>query len=919
MWGWALVVVGLVCAVPAHAKERFVRHIGIDDKLLPENVLAIEQDATGFLWFGTGGGLVRYDGVRLEPWSPDTIRGSVARIATHDGELVAGIWSGPTYQVTAAGTSPLRGPDGAPLVGVRDLWFDRRGRLWVTTAAGVLRREHGVWSMPLANTGAAKAHRVREGFAITGRALWAIDEADRVRQVAALDDSAEYVLPMPDGSVMVSLWMGTVHRYRDGVLVERFAGRGVPRMMVHRGDVVWVIHDNAIAAIYPDGRREVLADRESIANRGTCLLVDREGSLWVGNGRGVFQFTEPDTVTWNEDDGLPTEGVRWLARTSEGLWVLQWGYAMGRIDHRRAEAVPDMALGQACVDTRGVLWGTRAQLGAPAARLVSRRDGAWIDHGELGKRASCRAGRDGVWIANAQTLWHTRGDEVREVGRHPIGEAPVIVESRTGTLYVAGDNQLCASDAATLAWTCHAIAFEPVVAMTETPSGALWLGSSRMGVARWTRAHGLEPLAQAPSRSVHVIEPARDGGLWLGGAGFLWHVTERDAGFDVVERLGPDNGVPAFNPIDLLEDEAGTVWATIGAGVLELPRSARNRPPPVLTPALIDAAFDGRAHVDALAAGDNSVKLQIASLSYRDPASIRFRVRLGDTWSAPSPQSVIQLVDLPAGDYRVEIAAAAHDAAAWVTAPTATAFTVVRAWYLRPPAWLAGGALVVLALVIARAIRARLARRLERERLGIAMDLHDDVGSSLGGIGLMAGLTADGAVDEETRREAATRIVQSARSLGDALSNIVASLRDDAGSLPVLARSLETRASMLFPDARPRLVVDYPPAWPDIRIDRRVSRNLELIVAEALHNAAKHAGAAQVTLVGRATGRELTLRVEDDGCGTGRSARKKGLGLASMRRRAARIGARFAIVSPPHAGTRVVVDVDLAKAREVSR
>src|SRR5918993_1025374 len=32
-------------------------------------VWAIDQDAAGFLWLGTDGGLVRFDGVRFTPWA----------------------------------------------------------------------------------------------------------------------------------------------------------------------------------------------------------------------------------------------------------------------------------------------------------------------------------------------------------------------------------------------------------------------------------------------------------------------------------------------------------------------------------------------------------------------------------------------------------------------------------------------------------------------------------------------------------------------------------------------------------------------------------------------------------------------------------------------------------------------------------
>jgi signal transduction histidine kinase len=101
-----------------------------------------------------------------------------------------------------------------------------------------------------------------------------------------------------------------------------------------------------------------------------------------------------------------------------------------------------------------------------------------------------------------------------------------------------------------------------------------------------------------------------------------------------------------------------------------------------------------------------------------------------------------------------------------------------------------------------------------------------------------------------------------------------------------------------------------------VLLDRRVERNLRLIVLEALHNAAKHARADTVVLAARASRDQIAFRVEDDGRGTPDGS-TGGLGLASMRRRAERIAARLAIVSPSGSdrGTQVTVAVELAATR----
>ena len=54
------------------------------------------------------------------------------------------------------------------------------------------------------------------------------------------------------------------------------------------------------------------------------LVVDNEGSLWVGSSVGLLQIPEPDTVIFSERDGLPNGGVRYLKKNEEGVWSAAW-------------------------------------------------------------------------------------------------------------------------------------------------------------------------------------------------------------------------------------------------------------------------------------------------------------------------------------------------------------------------------------------------------------------------------------------------------------------------------------------------------------------------------------------------------------------------------------------------------------------
>jgi signal transduction histidine kinase len=93
---------------------------------------------------------------------------------------------------------------------------------------------------------------------------------------------------------------------------------------------------------------------------------------------------------------------------------------------------------------------------------------------------------------------------------------------------------------------------------------------------------------------------------------------------------------------------------------------------------------------------------------------------------------------------------------------------------------------------------------------------------------------------------------------------------------------------------------------PDVpELDPRVQAAAFRVAQEALHNALRHSDASEVTVTLSRTRRRLVLEVADDGTGFDPSLASSGLGLASMRERAAAVGGVLRISSAPGAGTRV--------------
>ena len=101
---------------------------------------------------------------------------------------------------------------------------------------------------------------------------------------------------------------------------------------------------------------------------------------------------------------------------------------------------------------------------------------------------------------------------------------------------------------------------------------------------------------------------------------------------------------------------------------------------------------------------------------------------------------------------------------------------------------------------------------------------------------------------------------------------------------------------------------------PEETLPVRVQHELLRIAQEAISNAIRHGKPTVVALALRWGPQNLILQIEDDGSGipTTVPVKSEGIGLNSMRERAAQIGAKLVIQTGPSRGTRIIVTVPIS-------
>jgi signal transduction histidine kinase len=187
-----------------------------------------------------------------------------------------------------------------------------------------------------------------------------------------------------------------------------------------------------------------------------------------------------------------------------------------------------------------------------------------------------------------------------------------------------------------------------------------------------------------------------------------------------------------------------------------------------------------------------------------------------------------------------------------------------------------------------------------REQQGLLHTLHDSLGQTLTGLGMLAtGLARQPPAATVERATQIGQLAQQAITQVRQLARGLFPLEIDAHSLMPALRELASTTKTFHGI---HVAVESGDSVPIG--DSRVATQLYRIAQESVTNAVKHANASAITIALRSDPGEVLLQVKDDGAGiTGRKS--EGLGLRIMMYRAVSIGATLAIEPAAAGGTTV--------------
>ncbi len=218
---------------------------------------------------------------------------------------------------------------------------------------------------------------------------------------------------------------------------------------------------------------------------------------------------------------------------------------------------------------------------------------------------------------------------------------------------------------------------------------------------------------------------------------------------------------------------------------------------------------------------------------------------------------------------------------------------------------------------------------IERERLRIARDMHDDLGAKVTQISILSELAKRDIEKEKSVETQIEEISTIGKKVVNALDEIVWSVNPKNDNLESLIDYVIQHVEQFLLHTKIKYRLDIPSDIPPVRVLFDIRHNIFMMVQEALTNVVKHSEATEVQIRVAVQESSFIISIKDNGNGfttaspntltvvklrndeNGNGKSSFSNGLENMKKRIEEIGGSFKINTSPGNGTNIIAEIPL--------
>lgn len=903
----------------------------------------IIQDERGYIWVGTGYGLNRFDGVSFKQYyEEDGLASNDVHVLYQDSKGT--IWAGTEYGISILRGDTLITPASVsrlaqyPVISITE---DQEGNFWFGTES------NGAWMLP-ENGGLVSVkeemgismERVQTIYSANDGSIWigSRNGLARVNNGNVQYHSIENGLPDNrirhiTGDSFGRIWIGTfsglvkyengsmtVYNQSDGLLDEK-----IQTITVEDRNRVWLGTESGVSLF--DGRTfENYTRSEGVpAPYIHSSMLDHEGNMWFGTlGGGLCIYVGDYFQSFNIENGLTNNVITGFIEGPDGdVWIATYGGGVMRYDgntfypYDESNGLLDDIVFAFMVDSQDRLWiGTREGISIYENGQFTTVGNERFPFGMVRKFYEDDE-KNEYWIATYESgIIQLKEDGYVQyhTGNGFLNNTVMdIKRDSQGNYWFATYGGVAIYDGEEFEYLTMAdgLPSNGVIQIFIDHNGDKWF-STFNGVAKYD-GETVQRLTQSEQIDLitYFMIQDRENGYWVGTNRGLYQ-------FDPEELLSAETQLELLQSFRVYNKNQGLITNELNAGASYLatdgtiwlgtveglshfyPAQVRQitSPPGIeFEEIMVSGHMVNPSGEHQFDNDENFVQISYSGLSYEAPDQIFYEYRmrgLDQGWQI-TRERTIRYPSLSPGEYEFQLRA--YNADGVSSAKLARfSFDIAHPYYLQ---WwfflLILLVMVGLALFSYRYFKVKKQVDIERMRVQIASDLHDDVGSSLTELALQTDFLQAGTVSDEVKKTL-RQLGEHSRKIVNSLDDIVWSIdarNDTAGDL---TDRMQDYVNQVFVNGEVSVFYDFENLRMHEKLPVDVKENIYLIFKEAINNIVKHSNATRVDINFSFVGKTYKLEIHDNGTEI-KSDRKSGQGLRNMRMRAERIESDVEIVS----------------------